>query len=65
LTPLLTPLNPRETLPLMLTLKIGFEKLGKNTDFRNSQNNWEKTAEDKLDFFTFSELLGPKEKREG
>jgi hypothetical protein len=33
-----------------------FEKVGKNSD---------KTAEEKLVFFTFSELLGPKEKREG
>ncbi len=33
-----------------------FEKVDKNSD---------KTAEEKLVFFTFSELLGPKEKREG
>jgi hypothetical protein len=33
-----------------------FEKVRKNSD---------KTAEEKLVFFTFSELLGPKEKREG
>jgi hypothetical protein len=33
-----------------------FEKVGKNLD---------KTAEEKLVFFTFSEPLGPKEKREG
>ncbi len=33
-----------------------FEKVEKKSD---------KTAEEKLVFFTFSELLGPKEKREG
>jgi hypothetical protein len=33
-----------------------FEKIGKNSD---------KMAEEKLVFFPFSELLGPKEKREG
>ncbi len=49
-----------------------------NTDFENlfwkvrkkyrfskkSEKNSDKTAEEKLVFFTFSELLGPKEKRE-
>jgi hypothetical protein len=33
-----------------------FEKVEKNSD---------KTAEEKLFFYKFSELLGPKEKREG
>jgi hypothetical protein len=51
---------------LILTLKISFEKFGKNKNFRKSQkkfgqNGWRETSF----FFTFSELLGPKEKREG
>jgi hypothetical protein len=33
--------------------------------FEKVRKNSEKTSEEKLFFFTFSELLGPKEKREG
>jgi hypothetical protein len=50
-----------------MTLKISFEKFSKKYRFlkkvgKNSNN----TAEEKLVFlYTFSKLLGPKEKREG
>ncbi len=50
----------------ILTSKISFEKIWKNTDFRKSrkkfgQNGWKET-----NFLnTFSEPSGPKEKREG
>jgi hypothetical protein len=48
-----------------LTSKVSFEKFGKNIDFRKSPKNSDKTAEEKLVFFTFSELLGLKDRREG
>jgi hypothetical protein len=46
-------------------LKISFEKFRKIQIFEKVEKNSDKTAEEKLVFFTFSELLGPKEKREG
>jgi hypothetical protein len=51
---------------LILTSKISFEKFRKNINFWKSlkkfgQNGWREISF----FFTFSELLGPKEKREG
>jgi hypothetical protein len=50
----------------ILTLKIGFEKFGKIQFFEKVIKNSDKTAVEKNRCLkTFSELLGPKEKREG
>jgi hypothetical protein len=49
---------------LVLTLTF-FEKLGKIQIFEKVGKNLDKTAEEKLVSFTFSELLGPNENREG
>ncbi len=51
---------------LMLTLKISFEKFGKNIDFRKSPKKFGQNGWREISFFnTFFELLGPKERREG
>ncbi len=50
---------------LILTSKISFEKFGKNIDFRKSPKKFGQNSWREISFFTFSELLGPKERREG
>jgi hypothetical protein len=44
---------------------MGFEQIGKNKNVQKSRKKFRQNGWIEISFLLFSELLGPKEKREG